>query len=45
MTIEAFCKKTGWPLDEFLETPVTTVIEVLALYGMRLGFGKRRTKR
>jgi hypothetical protein len=37
MKIETFCKRTGWPIEEFLQLKVfTEVIPLLALYGLRL---------
>lgn len=45
MTIDAFCKKTGWPLEEFMALPVTEAIEIGLLYGYRLAVMEKRNKR
>jgi hypothetical protein len=43
--IETFCKRTGWPLDEFMNLGIFTVAEILALYGMEVRIVIRHRRR
>lgn len=38
MKIETFCKKTGWPLEEFMELYWSEAAEILAFYDLHLTF-------
>jgi hypothetical protein len=46
VTLAAFAKKLGWPLDEFMEMDWLTAVEIANLYGYQIKLIPiRRTKR
>lgn len=44
MKIKTFCRRTGWPYDEFMDLYWSEAAEVLALYGYTLTFRFARPK-
>lgn len=38
MKIETFCRKTGWPVDEFMSLGIVEACEILALFGLQLAY-------
>ena len=38
MTISSFCKKTGWPYEEFMTLYWSEANEIMALFDLRLAF-------
>lgn len=38
MTLKTWCKRTGWPYEEFMALQWTEASEILALYGMHFTF-------
>lgn len=39
MKIETFCKRTGWPFEEWQELPMSHALEILGLYGLVMSLG------